>query len=356
MSSDFIDALVYTSIKNNVTDPEILSGFSSFSGGSGATITQRDVLLNGILDQTTIKRACCLGRATPDSEISAAISSNRTHQGIDVKIPMPKVVNLEEYPNKDLFKRLKYFTKKVYIPQSECTRLGYSTIPSQIDKCDNFYKLYCANALNFYKKEVNTNIVNNEATQDEFSKYYPDCSCYGIPPDVPGAAESPPRCTMKNCGNQTGSYLDPNSRTGACSTVFCSQNLEILAQNVMGNVNVDRTQFQSECQIGDDEVVKIRQKQENIETQEFYANAIRELERRNQSGTNTNNNTDTNTNNNTDTNTDTNTDKSSEEESFLKKPIFFIILFGILFFIFIIIIFMFSGGDDYDEYYENEYE
>lgn len=223
-----LDALVFSSINDNsgIDDSEYFSQtIKSIPGkyvyDSSAELQILKNIRNGILNNTNIKRACCLGQ-----------------DNISVRIPIPneiqKRIDDDEYKtaNIELIKRFKYFDKNVYVPKKLCPQ-GYEP---KTTYCDNFYSVYCKNILNEYNK-VNRGRSYNH---DEFIKFKPDCGCYG---DVSSFGKQlpstfPRKCIFNGCGESAPGYLDKDSRENDCSITMCNSMINLTNAQVGGDANI----------------------------------------------------------------------------------------------------------------------
>ena len=227
------DALMYASIKNNIKDSNSLNLLSSSITpmiNIPNTIDGVDKYFTNILNETAIKRACCMASGSTDGTVK-------------VRIPIPSDIDI----NKDidpLRKKYGYYDKVISVPASVCKKYPEYT-PGSVS-CNNFYKTYCENIKYLYKLENNNNF-----NQGEWINYKKECSCYGeVPPEM---AQFAPLCYMAGCNSgDTTIYLDPPSRNiaeksgGACPTTICNAYLNIKDVSAGNSVNTNAN-FQQNC-------------------------------------------------------------------------------------------------------------
>jgi hypothetical protein len=89
-----MDALVYAEINNNLTNQELIQDLANQANINSSNLNDIQNKLNQYLDETTIKRACCMGRAGPNKGDGST--------GINVKIPIHDEYNLNQDINKNL--------------------------------------------------------------------------------------------------------------------------------------------------------------------------------------------------------------------------------------------------------------
>jgi len=233
--ANVVDALVYASIKNNVsTDADGINSIIQYTSGlipaqTGATIGPT---LNGILDDTAIKRACCLGKGT-----------------VDVRIPIPKEIQLGTVLSSDVLqKKFGYYDKTVTVPKELCPK-GYNRIDTPndnatINNCDVFYKTYCQNAIASYNKMVTS--MGGTFKPDDFILFKPECACF-VPANSYGLDGTGfnvvPKCWYTGCDagsfNAGKIWLDSASRgTQNCDITYCKNIMEFNNLTAGGNINI----------------------------------------------------------------------------------------------------------------------
>jgi len=162
--------------------------------------------LSILLDQTTIKRACCKGDASG------------SFLKIKVKIPYDEtyVNSLSISQNlKNQYKQFKYAEKEVLVPSLLCSTFTKPTSTSGIKaSCDNFYRLYCENSKLLLEEDIGMPVYS-----DTFVNYSPDCGCYiDKPPDM---ISKQPSCYSATCNYRSKTaYIDEQTRLlGDCSSI-----------------------------------------------------------------------------------------------------------------------------------------
>ena len=228
-----LDALVYATIKNNASSAEDYADFKIFLQGSGfksaSADTQKETELNKILDQTTIKRACCLQTDT-----------------LDVRIPIPKEIQDkydagESYSSDEdsMFIKYGFFDKSVTVPENLCPT-GFtrgdvkSGDPEKLKSCDDFMEVYCRNSLNNYKKAN-----EGKYKHSDFILYKPECSCFGDTTKLDAKTKNFPRkCLFMNCGT-ANSYEDNSSRGESCSLQICNSIIDASGADAGGDITIN---------------------------------------------------------------------------------------------------------------------
>ncbi len=231
--SDIVDALVFTSIKNNIpkTDPQ----YKKIDTGAafvGLGDEDKEKKINDILLNTTIKRACCLAKSGDE----ANIDEDEKNYKIKVKIPIPP-----NYTPNNIEKKFGYINKEILVPKSYCNEVlplfdssGNAFLTGQ---CDPFYNLYCENMKYLYKLEN-----NNSYSPKEFFEYASDCACHAnIPLNTPPNFSK--SCVLDFCdwSNKPTVYLDSTSRDKVCEGTFCSAVTNIGKSEVGGSSQLSFT-------------------------------------------------------------------------------------------------------------------
>jgi hypothetical protein len=230
-----IDALVYSQITNNLPYAEMSNIVRNYNLSSDGTNTGNNNTLNNILSNTTIKRACALNRqGIPITE------NDKNNLGVNVRIPIPSGYNMNDDDNSVLHEQFGFIEKKIYIPNSMCdvSNIGYT------DTNNIFYEVYCANILNNFIQE------NGSFDPILWSKYKPECACYGQPdPMYEKAAQR--TCYMPGCtpdaGRHKNVYLDKRSQIEpTCTTTICNAINQISGANVGRDINY-HSQITQQC-------------------------------------------------------------------------------------------------------------
>lgn len=234
-------------IPNIVTDPNyydyLRTVFKQYGPMTSAEIATD---LNKVLNNSSIKRACCLG-----------LSDNENIE-VKIKIPDPEPSLLSDPTSNrgKLYKKHNYFVKQIKIPRNLCNSSllgGEGSWEPGSENCDVFYDTFCRNMLDRF------NNVNSVAKYDAdtFNAYQTDCGCYGyVDPRLKPSAGVPPKCYMRGCdiglADRKNLYLDPASRISpACSLNICNQILDASKNVVGGNYNLTA---QFKCELGGNNV------------------------------------------------------------------------------------------------------
>jgi hypothetical protein len=223
-----MDPLVYSEIQNNIINQELLQDLATNTNITSGNINTIQNKLNDYLDETTIKRACCMGRAGPNKGDGST--------GIKVKIPIPQNYNLLQDLDANLEKQFQYIEKTVYIPQTLCDASWVKYDPY----CDNFMNIYCTNQLQTFK-----NLNGGTFDEGKWKVYAKECSCYA--PVNPSYASAPRTCYMNGCSlGDTGVYIDPSSRGQQCDMTVCTSILNAEGIKAGGSANIN-SQVQQNC-------------------------------------------------------------------------------------------------------------
>ena len=242
--SDILDALVFTSIKNNIPFSDT-KRFNELKKAASITASDSDTVnttVNNYLNSTTIKRACCMAKQNPD------LIKGENIEDIQVKIPYIGVPN----PRDSLGSKFGFKNISVKVPISLCKSISnsdngnFNPGDKILDDCDNFIASYCYNMKYLYLLEN-----NNSYDPDEFQGYSPECPCYAdLQPwavDQSGKVSSTGitrSCILTNCDKNTKStYLDPSSRGGCQGAfTFCTAYTNYGKMNASqgGDINLDQ--------------------------------------------------------------------------------------------------------------------
>ena len=236
-------ALIYTTLKNHLTDKRDLVDFNNKNikwvnyaqGNEKNLVGQDDVkrkILDRILDQTTIKRACC----------------NKL-DSIDVRIPPPNKVkdikgNIVPYDvnketNAAMYKKFEYHdVKGLTVPKNMCPNGHYGAGKM----CDDFYTVYCGNILKMYLDQVKKITGKNAYDHDEFSKYKPECACYGYEKSVQELLRQgiSRKCVFPHCARSGDkSYHHPSTRGQKCSINVCQNIVNMQGAEAGAGISVN---------------------------------------------------------------------------------------------------------------------
>jgi len=196
-----------------------------------STGIQTEAALNELLSQTTIKKACCMGK----QDITGKYFKTT------VKIPVPKDYVPKPGEDTQFINKFGYVSKEVLVPIEMCpnnfkppTGTNTQEVNNYEGYCDRFMYAYCENEKYLYNKEA------DQPTNDEFSYYAPTCPCFIDPPEqfklVPGVQPGcyAPGCTLAN----QSAYIDKGTRVrGGCDASFC-----ISVQNIGGITATEKSQ------------------------------------------------------------------------------------------------------------------
>lgn len=227
------DALKYANYKNTITDINMLDDIDRYLGRKyNFTIDKAGKLnqLDQVLDQTQIKRACCLGQTS-----------------VPVRIPMPTGVVIDDIQGTgQLMQEYQYYDKPVYMgkcPLAQYDKKNASSDTSIYDNCEEFYKVYCQNLIENFKEQN-----GGRWDLDKFLKYKPECACFvPKPPGIPDNINIVPACFYDGCtlGNPY-IWLDRESRSGECDLTICQVNLNNVDFEAGGGVSV-RNNIEQRC-------------------------------------------------------------------------------------------------------------
>ena len=226
-SNGIMDALVYSEINNNIVDTEQLQNLANEVNITASNLTDIQSKLNGYLNKTTIKRACCMGRAGANKGDGST--------GVAVRIPIPTNYDTNQDLNKNMENQFGFIEKTVYVSQELCDPLWQKYQPY----CDNFMSVYCANQTKLF-----TDANNGSFDQGNWKLYSKECSCYA--PPNPSYASAPRTCYMNGCADgDSGVYVDPSSRGKQCDMTVCTSILNAAGITAGGSANINSTVTQN---------------------------------------------------------------------------------------------------------------
>ncbi len=220
MSNQYIDALVYSGIKNMIKP------------GKWEMATPKFGQIDNLLDKTTIKRACCLNSG------KSGMQDAKVYE-VDVRIPLPKGVQGEKTGTK-----YGYYDKTIKIPKEICEMDEFKDFDYAGEggntKCDQFYRAYCENILDDFRKLTGADKDPKKFDMQEFGNFKPECACF-VPP-LEGLTKEQkmiPQCWFDKCG--LSPYRPSNMRTE------CKLNIQQCIQNVTNQIgNVESSDLQIE--------------------------------------------------------------------------------------------------------------
>ena len=243
--SNQIDALVYSQIKNTITNPS--TDRFKITKDILSSDTNQNVIstMNTLMKYTTIKRACCMAKQM-NHDAQGSLTESDTYE-IKIKIPVPKNYNPGNDADLNEAKLRGYIWQTVKVPLTMCKTYldpNYSldrSTDAGFDKCENFYKGYCSNKKNMY--DIDLNGQGNLA--DFVVKYSKkECACFiDKPADLSTVQASGPRsCWAPQCAmnNADVAFLDNSSRKNPCSGTYCISNTTIgnVTAQYSGSVNL----------------------------------------------------------------------------------------------------------------------
>ena len=215
-NASFLD--VDTKTSEYKADTSLTSAFTHFKTAVGVSTSvsgDAKTELNKLIDNTTIKRACCIRKDTDD----------KTGYKVDVKLPyVEDIVSKTQISQstKDIWKKLGYMIKEVIVPKTMCNSIdgvdytGELKTDGSTHQCDKFMTSYCENSKWLYEQDVSANNFN----QSDFIFSTPECGCY-IDRPINFNSNVQPTCyagTM--CTNAP--YKDSDTRkNGACKINQC---------------------------------------------------------------------------------------------------------------------------------------
>jgi len=231
---NYINALAYARMGNTVQDADILQDFYSNLKNKPTTTAIDDLYnkLDEILDNTTIKRACCLRKGNENKYV-------------DVRIPLPTgATNDSTLASGRTAQKYKYYDIRIPITNELCKKYA-PQYKSGTSYCDDFYKVYCNNIIQSYKKDN-----NGKFDFGEFSVYKPECLCYTPLPSSVKDYGVAPQCFIPNCAdNSTNVYLDSRWRGKGCDLTICQASINLNDLSAGGNADI-ASNIQQKCGTG----------------------------------------------------------------------------------------------------------
>ena len=239
-----LNALAYATFQNIIPVSEMASFGLSTVTSQAPDQTNVVGFLDGFLDNTQLKRACCVYGGAPGNAQSESYN-------ILVRIPIPgnpATYNFNTSTFGPQWQKFQYIDKAVTIPASVCASLTDENGPYQsgTSNCDNFMNIYCSNAKADYTNAVS--ILGTPFDNDEFASFKPECPCYGNKPSYITGNPSP-QCYFNSCSPTSGVYLSPAARQ-PCSATFCTANIDLSGNKVGGEVNVSSKVVQNCGNVG----------------------------------------------------------------------------------------------------------
>lgn len=238
-----VQALQYAKIKSFIStsvNKSAVESLGNLMGIRDENTANIETEINKVLDNTTIKRACCLGREGPPK------ADNST--GVSVKIPIPLNHQFTGFTDetKKFYEDYGYINRTVYVNPALCP----ADFKPYTESCNNFMQGYCTNQWELFKR-LTKDDTDNISAGENFPKYLPECSCFGRTDPRYEGANIARKCYMKGCSYDPKKvYLDKTSRKDGqpveCNMTICNaivQNTEFTAGK---NINVD-SQINQNC-------------------------------------------------------------------------------------------------------------
>ena len=236
------DALLYASMLNTLTSPTELANIRNAWNTSNMSLptSNSNNYINQHLYQTTIKRACCLGKEGGDT--------------IKVRIPVTDIDDFD-IDVRETYNKYKYIEKEIVVPPNVCSLIVQpegNTYPWArfTSNCDNFYYLYCQNQLKRFMAE------NPRFNSTDWVKFKKECACYGIiDPMFYNLTDNPvPRCILPECNIDSYTnainkniYPDPisrNTQLGCPSTTICQAIINLEDSSIGGDTAMQQNVIQ----------------------------------------------------------------------------------------------------------------
>ena len=238
------------------------TAFTNFKSQTGTNTTDD---LDKLINNTTIKRACCMQNETDD----------KLGYKINVKLPyVESVVNAMigiDATAKSNWKKLGFMTKEISVPKTMCTNIDgvdykiTPSIPGTYDKCDKFMISYCENAKHLYNLDLSGQTFVNA----DFIITTPECGCY-IDRPLNFKPTVQPACYAGTwCYSNSVAYKDRGTRTdGACKINECISIMNLGDWNSVMGAAITDNKFQSIQNCFDAENVYNLVKQEGVQVDE----------------------------------------------------------------------------------------
>ena len=182
--TNYVNALVYAQIKNNVTDPNIIKNYqhlpqlkylNDYSDWINVSNIVNKDLMTKELEDTTIKRACC--------QTKKSVFNTKNPLNITVKIPQPCTQDDPNctLPNPGPQTEYHYIEKPVSIPYEIYEKykdIYYfdDTYNHPSPRCELFYSVYCDNIIQNYKNLSGDS--DDDLNYDDFEDFKRECTCH----------------------------------------------------------------------------------------------------------------------------------------------------------------------------------
>jgi hypothetical protein len=209
-----MSALIYAEINNRVNNPNDMRNMINGLSNAPSTRDEISEYADKLLDQTTIKRACCIHNQQKSTSKS---------QAIKIRIPIPTEIDTSKLS--PIATKFKFYEKVIEVPMSQCD-------PSwDTNFCDQFYQIYCHNIRNNYELEKESK--NEKYDGSEFAQFSGECACYGKEIKDNSTVQSIPHtCYMIGCSQNQLAFLDKGSRKDDnsardCNLTICQSTIEM---------------------------------------------------------------------------------------------------------------------------------
>lgn len=207
-----INPLIYATIKNDVDRNKYNKLNLSFAYSD----------LDHKIDATTIKRACCQYKGKSGN--GYLFKDPNGVMPITVTIPLTDDLK-NNYSKNSIERKYNIHNKTVNVPVSECDKYPSYSYDGEggATDCDIFYKIYCDNALQDYKRYVGADTDISKYSIQEFSRFKPECACYAEPSPIMKEMHQGdealllrhPECWPN--GSCTTAEYQPTNKRAACS-------------------------------------------------------------------------------------------------------------------------------------------
>lgn len=236
---DRMETLAYAEMKNRISDTDRLNYvYQKLGLGASSSETNQNIL-NNILSNTTIKRACC--QHFPKGGSAKTVS-------VPVRLPIPKrkgddplSIDDSTGTGKSANKYGYYdYLAEVDVNEQNCGNYTkYDPDGTEGSNCDKFYELYCNNIVEEYLDAKGGEW--NAADFKLFNDYKPECACFvPIPKEWQSSSVTNtfvPQCLLTGCKNSP--YIDKVSRfNDECNMTVCLADLTFNG-NVIDQGNLD---------------------------------------------------------------------------------------------------------------------
>jgi len=243
------DLLTFADLKNNARDADSLNYFNQRLQPKGYLPIGSDInktysILDEILTDVNIKRACCMGSNDP-TDPSMLLVNARLPKPTTYTAPSNTIIG-------QIYNKYGFIDQSIKIPKKLCKTLADSGFTSKKSTaCQNFYTVYCRNITNEYKAASGS--TDKDFDYNEFMYYKPECSCFAPTPQylVKSGVNAPPVCFLPGCDDVDGVYLDPvsSSDNSNCNLTICQANIDMSQLNAGRDIGI-QNKIQQNCGTG----------------------------------------------------------------------------------------------------------